>query len=594
MNIRDGWRNEKEGNMPVKEQFRGPETILFVGAGATAALSMPTTQDQAQLLWRICDCGENDSALIEDATKGSNCFGNQGKAICELLKVLDGGARNDRDAAESKLLESAFPGVDKGAADKLVRNLRRRYDYAALKLVAKAKKNSEAEESRENFLQEVFTAIDACIHDGRGCTVYAGKEEIFLAKERLEAARQALILIINTMFACAWRRQTDGRNPALARYEGFFQALARTMLNEGKRFFESGCAANCPEFYQFSYSVVTTNFEPLFLWFIWQGHKDVNNGGEFRIGEPGRMLKLMMNFPNALGMSRLADRDEDVEKLDRTVWSPCTDAAAQAVNNPNYSGNRFFRFGKYVPVHGMCTTRHCPKCGKLNLYMGDTWDMHSGTLFGNGVTKKLDWGQVPRTCEEKERRNRGEYDALQCHFCGEITHSHDNFTFMQTQLKSSPPSFIKEATDEALAEISGAKHIVLLGYSMPLDDAIWGSLLSVMTRRRKGENVYCTVVDYIRGWKDGEKWLYGDRLDNLTDETKRESFSSAVQNAITVFGKNNVRAYVGGVPEVFGEGSEKDVLKLMYPADVPGWKIEGFTEHGVARTAFAGLNNAAM
>ena len=32
-----------------------PETILFVGAGATQALAMPTSYEQAKFLWNVCD-----------------------------------------------------------------------------------------------------------------------------------------------------------------------------------------------------------------------------------------------------------------------------------------------------------------------------------------------------------------------------------------------------------------------------------------------------------------------------------------------------------------------------------------------------------
>ena len=60
-----------------------PETILFVGAGATARLKMPTTDEQAGIIWNLC---ENDlSAQLVEQSAG--CFQGKGQAIVELILV---------------------------------------------------------------------------------------------------------------------------------------------------------------------------------------------------------------------------------------------------------------------------------------------------------------------------------------------------------------------------------------------------------------------------------------------------------------------------------------------------------------------------
>ena len=395
-----------------------------------------------------------------------------------------------------------------------------------------------------------------------------------------------LILLINTMFACAWQKLIGSAagQEKLRPYRKFFHSLALLMQKEARELECQGCFFNKREFYQLSYSLVTTNFEPLFLWFIWNAHDKVNHGTEVRIGNPGRILKLLMNFPNSVGMRKPADEGD--KELSPDIWFPCTEAVAQNVNNQNYTDNRIFRLGKYFPVHGMSATRHCPKCGRLNLYMGDTWDENSATLFPNGIIEPFKWGQEPRTEQEKVAHTRGEYDALECHFCGALTHSYDNFMFMQTQLKQQSPSFIREATDEALADITHARHIVLLGYSMPLDDAIWGSLLSMMSRRKDGERLYCSIVaTYDPDGQEG--WLYGKALDDyLVDKGKLVEDKEkvrAINNAIAVFGRENVRAYVRGVPSVFGDGGVEDVSNLLYPYNQDGWDIKAFKVTGVSR-----------
>lgn len=560
------------------------ETILFVGAGATQALAMPPTGEMAKFLWNACDEEPLTAETIEESV---TCFREYGDAAALMVFVLDGGADGNKPIDwEDDRWGQAFPEVQKEDVKRVVRNLRRHYDWGALKLIAKAKKGDLGEKKpRGDYFQEVFTLMDVCIRDGRGFEVDVEGDMVFLPLERIKAAYETLILLINTMFACAWQKliNEDWGQKLLAPYRKFFYSLAMLMHKEAIECERQGCAFNKREFYQFSYSLVTTNFEPLFLWFIWNAHDKVNHGAEVRIGNPGRILKLLMNFPNSVGMRKPAD---DGGELSSDIWFPCTEAVAQNVNNPKYTDNRMFRLGKYFPVHGMSVTRHCPKCGRLNLYMGDTWDENSKTLFPNGIIEPFMWGQQPRTDQEKAAHRRGEYDALECHFCGALTHSYDNFMFMQTQLKQQPPSFIREATDEALADITHAKHIVLLGYSMPLDDAIWGSLLSMMSRRKHGERLYCSVVaTYDETGPEG--WLHGKTLEDYLaangKQVEDKEKVRAINNAITVFGKENVRAYVQGIPNVFGEGTEDDVRDLLYPHNQPGWDIKAFTPNGVIR-----------
>ena len=572
-----------------RSHIQRPETILFVGAGATSMLSMPTTDDQAGILWHLCD-GELTVDRVESAASGSKCFDKFGDVIVDLLKIVDPGeAGTDSCDLVPKLRKRTFPDVGDEDVRTVVYELRQHYDWSALRLIAKTKKGDGYGEkwgkARENYLQEVFTLIDACLRESRGFYVY-GKDDkqIFLSVARLRAARELLVLLINTMFACAWKHLVESRDGQgrLRGYRKFFDSLAKLMQQEGVALLNSGVKEGSAEFYKLSYSIVTTNFEPMFLWLVWQGHLHANKGAEVRVGNPGRMLKLLMNFPTTVGMRKPADAGED---LDANVWLPCTEAVAQNVNKTSYLGDRTFRLGMYSPVHGMSTFRHCPVCGRLNLYLGDSWDGNSTTLFPNGLIDKLKFGQQSRTEAEKNAWDRGKYDALSCHFCGSLTRSYDNFMFMQTQLKCASPSFIKEMTDEALAQIAGAKHIVLLGYSLPLDDAIWGSLFTTMTRRSGNEHVYCSVVLFSKFAP--KRWLYGDELIKFVNDhdvlVAEKEDVRGLKNAITVFGKENVRAFMAGVPNVFGGGTIEDVKRLMYPYDQAGWNIPEFTTDGVVR-----------
>jgi hypothetical protein len=70
--------------------------------------------------------------------------------------------------------------------------------------------------------------------------------------------------------------------------------------------------------------------------------------------------------------------------------------------------------------------------------------------------------------------------------------------------------------------------------------------------------------------------LYGEEMMECVEEHRHSKNSadygaSAIVNAIAIFGKERVRAWCGGVPEVFGNGSEEDVRKILYPEWV-NWK----------------------
>jgi len=266
------------------------------------------------------------------------------------------------------------------------------------------------------------------------------------------------------------------------------------------------------------------------------------------------------DFPNTLAMREPSENG----KLNLNICYPFTEATAQKLNDQKHLSDRIVRIGKYFAVHGCSCFRHCPVCGRLNLHGGDSWDIYSPTLFPPGPTKNLSWKNSARSEKEEEAHRRGEYDAEECLFCGELTYAHDNYMYMQSKLKEQAPSFIKEITDETIAAIRGAKHIVLLGYSLPPDDTIWRSIMSAMTANKTTQRPYCSVVCGITGPK---KWLYDDELETFIKSSRPQDIL-AIKNAQDVFGKQLVRAYAGGIPQVFENGAEDAIRDLFY---APSW-----------------------
>ena len=581
--------------MATSSHICQPETVLFIGAGASAQLAMPTTDEQAGILFKLCD-----SATVGEEQITAKCFLERKREIIALLTLLDypGDRIHDFTEEQERHFEIAFPGLSGEVAKARTVQLRRTFDWPALKAVAKVLKENAPPQGSKRwddfiglYLQGVYNLIDVLLREERGLNVESSDEPpVFLGRERLLAARECLIMLANTMFACAWQdlATTAAGQERLRPYRAFADALAELMEDEALQLERAGHPLHRRSFYLFSYSILTTNFEPIFLWLIYQAHKKRNQGNPARLGHPGRKLQLMLDFPNTVGMHTLADEDEEIPTLKRDITYPYTEAVVQKVNDERHLSDRVARVGKYYFVHGSSNFRHCPRCGRLNLYVGDSWDENSPTLFAPGVIAPFAWNVQARTDAEKAARARGEYDAMECLFCGQMTYAQDNFMHMQTNFKGRSPSFLKEITDEALAGLTGARHVVLLGYRFPPDDGIWTSNFRAMLPKARGQEVYCTVAV---GYTGPDKWLCGAELKEYRRNHDRHNDNGsgieAIENAIAIFGEDHVRAYTGGTPQVFHDGDKEFIRELLYPtaATWPGLP-EIFTAGGVDRRDF--------
>lgn len=47
--------------------------------------------------------------------------------------------------------------------------------------------------------------------------------------------------------------------------------------------------------------------------------------------------------------------------------------------------------------------------------------------------------------------------------------------------------------------------------------------------------------------------------------------ADAIENAVSIFGEKYVRAYCGGIPDVWGDATENEVSEILYPKWV-NWK----------------------
>ena len=145
------------------------------------------------------------------------------------------------------------------------------------------------------------------------------------------------------------------------------------------------------------------------------------------------------------------------------------------------------------------------------------------------------------------RGSKGEVDARECVHCDTLTYAHHTSTQMQSSLKERPPAFLEEIQRELRVIVKKAKHIVLMGYSLPEDDVNYRAFFAAHRSDARQGDVKCTVV----GKEDGYDGWFGP---NELDEKIELPRSAAVCAARDLFGPENVRFYGGGVPDVFLEG----------------------------------------
>lgn len=544
-------------------QFFSPhhsKTLVFIGAGATAALGMPTTKDQTQIFRKLQKSEESKEELLKKYLKGDDL-----KKLIYFLDILD----NDNifEVCDKDLDNASYiyKNNDKTLLNNRILELRQEYDWNAAKKIigiCPEKKN----EFEDDLILDAYSIIDKKLLTGQSLKVnYENKEEL-LSPSRLRGARNFLILFVNILFAARWHLITDGENSAeLNKYQKFITAFDRLMQKEGMQRHQKKAPHESREFYLFSTSFVSFNFEMVFPWLFMTSHHELNSHSPHIHNHP---LKLWLDF----GCEHRGRKiDTTTGKIVPTL--EFTESVASRENEEDHIiGTPLNRAGKFYFAHGSSNWRECPVCGRMTFYFG--YSEHKWTPLSKELIPPFPiplFSNIPQkalTQKEIEWRNNLRYDWLQCMHCGSETKASDAPMIMQTMYKSTPTSFLEEIQRNVKVSLSKATHIVLLGYTLPQDDTIWYQTFAEAIRSRTGEQEkpFCSVVV---GFKGDERWLYEKDLDTYIQKHKNAEEPAswgipAIENAISIFGIKNVRAWTGGIPQVFGACMEKDVKDLFY------------------------------
>ena len=230
------------------------------------------------------------------------------------------------------------------------------------------------------------------------------------------------------------------------------------------------------------------------------------------------------------------------------------EAAAQRLNDDEHDSGDRIRICKFLLPHGCLWWRECPSCGKLSSHMGDKWDRDSLTLIPPPPLKAFVESKQFRWRVECERKawEEGEVDMRACVHCQAPTYAHHTQTVMQSNLKSSPPPFLEEIGRDLRVAVQHADHIVLMGYTLPPDDVDFRAIFAARRRFDSDKPVKCSVVE---GTRHDDRWFGPSEWPSVVSgSTPERPPRSTLEAARDLFGKEHVRFYGHGIPQVFLDG----------------------------------------
>lgn len=342
-------------------------------------------------------------------------------------------------------------------------------------------------------------------------------------------------MLLQTMFFIDWQMCRKDNDRQLGLHFEFAVAITRRMQRQGVAL--AGKRFESSEFYLGDISFVSMNYDPVGLWCQMIANRTENISPAVpHVGTPPQELQIFVDQAHFVAGRRVGKQSE--------VWHSMNEPAVQRLNE---AGKRI-RIMKFLLPHGCICWRECPNCGKLSNYLGDRWELRSHTLIPPPPLRMFDPDLNPEnasTCKEKEAWRKGKVDARACVHCETLTYAHHTSTLWQSNFKVRPPSFIEEIQRDLRVIVKKARHIVLLGYSLPPDDVEYRAFLAAH-RQEDSDKVKCTVVGKRKGY---ERWIGASELGKNGDLQK----DTPVGAAQDIFGRDNVRFYGGGIPEVFCE-----------------------------------------
>ena len=519
----------------------GAKTLFFWGAGATAILGQRGTAGQTAFIKGLTEDGSLEKRVKNALDKVSPEWDGH---LTDLLNIL-GDSNPDIfkvSSAAKDAMKRHWSDQSDDSIENRIRELRSLFDWSALREIIQI---CPAFTEKEGFqLSDLFNILDIHIQSGHGFQTH---DRHFISPSRIIVARKALEMLLHTLFYIDWQNARTSKSLELEKYHQFASILAEHHQEQGVEQLANGSKTDSREFYLTDVAFVSLNYDPICLWTQFIANDECNKIPPY-VDTPRVPLKIFHDLAHFMAVIRIGDPNDDKAHL----WYPMNEASAQRLNDRDHTTGRRVRIQKLFFPHGCVCWRECPSCGKLTGYFGQKWEIESAALIPPPPLKGF-WDADtllprPNTDEEKEWAE-GKVDARVCAHCDAMTYTQHTTTIMQSNFKGTPPPFIQEIQNDLRVAVEAAEHIILFGYSLPPDDVIYRAFFAARKKRR--EKVRCSVVGV--GYDD--VWHYSDEIDGLLKEMKQnESPATTLQAARDLFGRDNVRFYGGGIPNVFYDG----------------------------------------
>ncbi|MDE0068396.1 MAG: hypothetical protein OXO48_01685 [Caldilineaceae bacterium] len=421
--------------------------------------------------------------------------------------------------------------------------LRTMYDWRALRAVVSVCPGTHDDGGAGFRISDLFNVLDMHQHSGHGFPVECNE---FLTPQRISGARNALKMLLMAMFYVDWQHHRITKRRMLGQHYDFARALGRRMQ---RRAMERTRGATCDgrwfymdrDFYLSDVSFVSMNYDPIALWCQWLANRDLNHSSSVpHIGCPARRVQLFHDYGHFVPSYRVGSTDQ--------IRFPMNESAAQRLNDCHHGASDRILLSKFLLPHGCLWWRECPSCGKLSSYQSNTWDIDSPTLIPPPPLKKfVQEGDASQRPEERDAWEKGEVDVRKCVHCETLTYTHHAPIRMQSNFKGAAPPFLAEIERDLRVLVKDANHVVFMGYSLPRDDVDYRAFFAARSRRYGANRVKCSV---IIGKGDGRRWL------GPSEWSSAAAGKETLDAACEIFGKENVRYYGGGIPNVFMDGDE--------------------------------------
>ncbi len=286
-----------------QSSFRtGSETLIFWGAGATAKLGMPTTENQTKAIKELIG-SLHDAPSLAERVRNSGISREESWNILleDLLMVLGDDLPSGTPVGHiSEETREAMKRHEDNQHDEKIVHLRTLFDWAALKEVGYISPGFS--HSQGFTLQDLFNILDIHIAAGQGFPVNNWHN---LDHTRVVGAKRALQMILGTFFFVRWHIALKEKKDLLATYLEFGRMLGRYHQETGVSRALEGKNLKSREFYLGKVAFASLNYDPLCMWAQFVANYELNNNYPPFVGFPATSLRIFHDLGTFIPTSAL-------------------------------------------------------------------------------------------------------------------------------------------------------------------------------------------------------------------------------------------------------------------------------------------------